>query len=83
MKKIILNLSMLMWTGSMRAQELPKVEPLGGFSYFSTILGAGLDVAVRKQLAIRALQADCIHVFRSGHGSIFGSNDSINIGRIS
>jgi len=50
---------------------------------FSTILGAGLDVSVNKRLSIRALQADWIHVFHGGSGWFFGSEERINIGRVS
>jgi hypothetical protein len=49
----------------------------------STILGAGFDVAVNKRLAIRALQADWMHVFHGRRGQTYGSNENINIGRIS
>lgn len=157
MKRLFLLVSMLIWAGTAGAQEVPKAEVFGGFSYsrgqydvdmygwngslagvvnrwfsivgdlsgnyaksgsdfgmhsiaggpqfslrrgavtpfarflvganrtssngqsetdLSVILGGGFDIAVNKRLAIRALQADWMHI-RAGNG--FG----INQGRVS
>jgi hypothetical protein len=45
-----------------------RVSEEGSETDLSVILGAGLDIAVSKRFAIRALQADWMHIRASGGG---------------